>query len=194
MRTTWDLKAYQIQACPWDSTLLLPIRLCILECVPHCPSHSFLVCGMWTGFLPKQTCSAWGRGQVPAVAEFAGHQGPRKNRPAAASAVSDASLNTHGGFPATLHVPPVEAQLPRARPWAGHGGGGAQARRSLEPLRPRAATHLFAVERALAVGGQRDLPETHQQPRGLVQRPPGRAHAGDKAARGLRVWTLHRGM
>lgn len=123
-----------------------------------------------------------------------GIRGPRKNRPAAASAVSDASLNKHGGFPATLRVPPVEGTLLRARPWAGHGGGGAQAWQPLQPLHPRAATHLFAVERALAVGGRRDLPETRQQPCGLVQHPPGGAHAGDKAARGRLMWTLRRGM
>lgn len=31
MRTAWDLKAYQMQACPWDSTLVLPTRLFILS-------------------------------------------------------------------------------------------------------------------------------------------------------------------
>ena len=81
MRTIWDLKAYQIQVCPWDSTLELPTRLCIPSMrLPAQTAVSSCV-ERGQGSSQNKTCSAWGQGRVQAVGPLLGTRGRRKNRP-----------------------------------------------------------------------------------------------------------------
>lgn len=56
---------------------------------------------------PKTDVLSVGPGSRPGCRPLARHQGSEEEQALAAIAVSDTSLNKHGGFPATLCVPPA---------------------------------------------------------------------------------------